>query len=219
MVTIVTERGVPGTVGAVLVDPAGARYLLSCFHVLFGAGARQGGRVWALREGGDGRSYDEIGCTSRGELGRITTSDGGITFVDCAVALLHGAARSPLPAAVRRALDGCASVAGVAEPIVGRRVRKHGRVTGRTWGVITDTAHFERPFLCGRVREAPGQILIRPEHRDHCFSAAGESGAAVLDDDDRIVGFLWASNAHGEGIAYPAAAVLRHLNMALAGPA
>ena len=34
MVTIVTERGVPGTVGAVLVDPAGARYLLTGSSVI-----------------------------------------------------------------------------------------------------------------------------------------------------------------------------------------
>jgi hypothetical protein len=213
MLPIVTEGRVPGTAGAIVVDEAGARHLLSCFHVLYGNGAGEGGRVWALHDRGESRAYDEIGRTRTGALGRVTV-DGGVTFVDCAVARLHDGAR--FPSETRRALARCASPSAVAEPISGRRVRKDGWVTGRTWGVIADIAHFERPLLCGRVYEAPGQILIRPENGDDCFSAAGESGAAVLDEDDRIVGFLWASNPDGEGIAFPAAPALRHLSMALA---
>jgi hypothetical protein len=210
MLPIVNERGTPGTVGAILTGHDGTRHLLSCHHVLYGDGAGDGGRIWAVSEHRDGRSYHEIGRTCRGELGRITNA-GVTTFIDCAVAALHGEAL--LPVAVRRALHACASIPAPYGPAVGQRVHKHGWVTGHTSGVIADTAHFERPWLGGQVHEAPGQLLIRPEDQDRCFSAPGESGAAVLDDEDRIVGLLWGANANGDGIAFPAAAAFQHLSL------
>jgi hypothetical protein len=210
MLPIVNERGTPGIAGTVLTGRDGARHLLSCHHVLYGNGAGDGGRIWAVSEHRDRRSYDEIGRTCGGELGRITYA-GVTTFIDCAVGALRGDAS--LPGAVRRALHACASIPAPSGPAVGQRVHKHGWVTGHTWGVIADTRHYERPWLDGQVHEAPGQLLIRPEDRDHCFSAPGESGAAVLDDEDRIVGLLWGANANGDGIAFPIAAAFQHLGL------
>lgn len=212
MLTIVNHKGVPGVLGAVVRDDAGGRFLLTCHHVLYGRGAKTGEPVWAVEERGFGRSFVEIGRTVRGEIGRVT-HDGRHGFIDGALASLDEDAR--LPDFVRRALANAAATGLAEEVVVGQAVSKDAAITGYTRGRIIDTAHFDRPFIDGRTFEAPGQILIRSEDDELCFSAAGESGVAVLDEAHRVVGFLWGSNANGEGIAYPAAAALEHFGVDL----
>lgn len=210
MLSILTERGVPGAAGAVLTDAGGTAYFASCHHVLFGNGGARGGRVWVVLGELWGREYVELGRTSHGLCGRVTHA-GRTYFVDCAVGELSGA----LPAAVRRSLAAAPTATGVAE--VGLRVHKKAAITGRTEGVVVDDAHSELPSFEGDQRQAPGQLLVRPDLEDHWFCAPGESGAAVLDGHDRLVGFLWGVNAAGDGIACPALPALHHLGLEPAG--
>ncbi len=205
MLPIVTERGVPGATGAVLTGTGGTAYFASCHHVLFGHGGTRGDRVWAVLGDLWAREHVELGRTSHGLCGRVTHA-GRTYFVDCAVGeLAHG-----LPDVVRRSLAAAPNATGVAE--VGRHVHKDAAITGRTEGVVVDDAHCELPSFEGDQRQAPGQLLVRPDLEDRWFCAPGESGAALL-DDERLVGFLWGVNAAGYGIACPALPALDHLGL------
>jgi len=206
MLPILTERGVPGTAGAVLTDTGGTAYFASCHHVLFGHGGARGDRVWTVLGDLWAREHVELGRTSHGLCGRVTHA-GRTYFVDCAVGELSDA----LPATVRKSLAAAPAAAGVAE--VSQRVHKNAAITGRTNGVVVDDAHSELPTFDGEQRQAPGQLLVRPDVEDHWFCTQGESGSALLDDEERLVGFLWGVNAAGDGIACPAIPALHHLGL------
>lgn len=212
MLAIANARGVPGTVAVLVRMRDGRRGLLSCFHVLFGRGAGEGDTVWALVDSPRGARRVALGKTVRGMLGRVT-HEGRVVFVDCALAVLADAL--DLPEVVTGDLGSIAG-ARAATPRVGAAVTKRGPVTGETRGTVVETDHFDSPFVEGRAYEAPAQLRIRPDgDDDECFSGAGDSGAAVIDEDGGVVGLLWGSNAAGEGIACPLRPVLDHLDVEL----
>jgi hypothetical protein len=206
MLPILTEKGVPGAAGAVLTDAGGTAYFASCHHVLFGHGGARGDRVWMVLGDLWAREHVELGRTSHGVCGRVTHA-GRTCFVDCAVGELSDA----LPAAVRRSLAAAPTATGVAR--VSQRVHKDAAITGRTEGVVVDDAHSELPTFDGEESPAPGQLLVRPDLEDHWFCAPGESGAALLDGHELLVGFLWGVNTAGDGIACPAVPALHHLGL------
>ncbi|BDU21722.1 hypothetical protein [Dyella sp. GSA-30] len=215
MLPIVNARGVPGCAGALARGADGARYLVSCYHVLYGHGATSGDPVFAMDESTGRRRYVELGCTVRGFIGHV---DGGnvdgqthASFVDCAIVTLDKA--TELPPVLRDTLHAMACPDGVGHAERGSRAFKDGWISGRTEGVVVDTAHYERPFFEDGQRDSPGQILIQSLEDERAFSVAGESGSAVFDERRRLVGFLWACNAAGESIAFPAQAALRQLGV------
>lgn len=210
MLPIVNARGVPGCAGAVARASDGTHYLVSCYHVLYGHGAAAGDPVFAVDESGGLRRYVELGRTVRGFIGHV---DGEVdaSFVDCAIATLDEAAN--LPPVLRDTLHAMACPDGVGHAERGSRAFKDGWISGRTEGVVVDTAHYERPLFEDGQRESPGQILIHPLEDERAFSVAGESGSAVFDERRRLIGFLWACNAAGEGIAFPAQAALSQLGL------
>ena len=210
MLPIVNARGVPGCAGALARAADGTRCLVSCHHVLYGHGAGTGDPVFALDESGATRRYIELGRTARGFIGHVD-GQSAPSFVDCAITTLDD--DTHLPAAWRDALYTMACPGGVAQAECGARAAKHGWIRGRTEGVVVDTEHYERPYFESGQRESPGQILIRPLDDEVAFSVGGESGSAVFDDGHRLIGFLWACNALGEGIAFPALPALRQLGV------
>jgi hypothetical protein len=212
MFAIVNARGVPGSAGAVVRLAEHGLCLLTCHHVLFGRGAGAGDPVWIADERKEKRRMAEAGHTVGGFIGRVT-HEGEACFIDCAVAALHDTSR--LPSLVLEAISDSSRFAKLDRAAVGMKVRKSGWITGVTEGVVADTAHYDTPFIEERAFSAPGQILVRPVNPEQCFSAFGESGAAVVDEADRIVGFLWGLNPSGEGVAFPALPALRHLGASL----
>ena len=213
MLTVVNARGVPGAAGAVARDRDGKRYLVTCHHVLFGAGAGASDVVFALAEHGGERTLMPVARAAHGYQGRVDDHDGAVTFIDCAFAELDDTA--DWPQWLNEAVTQLADIDGVARGLAGASVTKHGWLTGRTRGVIADAEHFDRPTFNGQIQDTPRQLLIRPANVEERFSASGESGAAVLDDGDRIVGFLWGCTTYGEGIAFPAAAALERFGMSV----
>jgi hypothetical protein len=209
-VRLVNSRGVPGTAAATVRDGTGTRFLLTNYHVAFGDGAPAGEPVWAVPEPDSLADGVVLGPTRRGEIGRVSV-DGRIGFVDCALVELGS---DPLPAWLRDCLD-VTRRPGPAAVSVGSTVVKHGPTTGTTLGVVLDADHQDRPVIGGHTFHAVGQLLIGSQETQLNFSAAGDSGAAVLDDEGFIVGLLWGSNALGEGMASPIAAVLDCLGVTL----
>ncbi|MET8863810.1 hypothetical protein ABZW11_12705 [Nonomuraea sp. NPDC004580] len=212
-VRIVNARGVPGVASVLVRDAEGALHLLTGHHVLHGCGAQAGDVVWALPSDGD--EPVRLGQAGHGHLGTVK-HDGEEYFVDAALIRLDDVRN--LPGWLRLALAGPWPVE-VARPEPKALVCKHGPGTGRTDGVLLDVAYPDRPFIDGREFRAPGQLLVGPRDPGRVFSTSGDSGAALLDGQRRLVGLLWGTTAGGDGVACPIAPVLDRLGVTPAGSA
>jgi ABC-type uncharacterized transport system substrate-binding protein len=219
-VRIINAKGVPGTIGAIVRGNNNALKFLTNHHVLFGDGAIAGDKVCAVEERNGRTHVIEIGATVSGHIGRVFY-DGAAVFVDCAVGVFTNPER--LPASLQDRLRAMVQFPGVADGAIGGMVTKDGAATGQTAGCIVDVAYPDVPLIDGRRYDAPRQLLIKPltaaglpPNLEVNFCAAGDSGAAVLDEHRRIVGLLWGANANGEGIACPIRPALEALEVELA---
>lgn len=80
-------------------------------------------------------------------------------------------------------------IQGLARGELGMRIKKSGRTTGFTQGEIVQvdvTANVQ--YGAGRVARFTDQLMAGP------MSQGGDSGSAVLDADDRLVGLLFAGS-------------------------
>ncbi|MBC7782823.1 MAG: hypothetical protein H7144_03205 [Burkholderiales bacterium] len=80
---------------------------------------------------------------------------------------------------------------------------------------MADVCYPDHPYIGERWWNAPGQLLIDSRDDQLNFSAPGDSGAAVLDQQERVIGLLWGTNANGQGIACPIQPVLESLEASL----
>ena len=78
---------------------------------------------------------------------------------------------------------------GVGEGTLGLRIRKSGRTTGLTSGEITQVdATVRVSYGMGNTATFTDQLVAGP------MSSGGDSGSAVLDEDGRVVGLLFAGS-------------------------
>ena len=188
---IVSSRGIPGTAGALArTRHDGRRVLLTTWHVLFGDD-EEGGEVFVGEEAAGRALYGKLG---------LVQLDGDEVHVDCAVASYEGRCND-LPR-------------GHASARAGQPVTKHGAATGITRGVIVSVDFANDVLVGGRTYRASRQILVRSSDGTP-FSAEGDSGALLLDENERAVGLLWGANTSGEGVACPIAPVLYAMNITL----
>lgn len=104
-------------------------------------------------------------------------------LVDAAIA------RILKPEDVKDEILGIGSVTGTAEGKLGMAVRKSGRTTGFTTGEIQQIdVTVNVSYGGGRVAQFRDQLLAGP------MSQGGDSGSAVLDNDRKIVGLLFAGS-------------------------
>ena len=132
-------------------------------------------------------------CISDGNLGcraigsrtryRITRAAAVTNLVDAAIAL-------PLvPTDVVDEILEIGTIKGVAVAGLGDAVKKSGRTTGLTTGVIIQTdVTVDVSYGAGQVARFTDQLMAGP------MSAGGDSGSAVLNDDDELVGLLFAGS-------------------------
>jgi hypothetical protein len=79
---------------------------------------------------------------------------------------------------------------GVGEGTLGLRIRKSGRTTGLTSGEITQVdATVRVGYEAGNTATFTDQLIAGP------ISSGGDSGSAVLDEDGRVVGLLFAGSS------------------------
>ena len=80
-------------------------------------------------------------------------------------------------------------IKGVAIAELGDAVKKSGRTTGLTTGVILQTdVTVDVSYGGGKVARFVDQLMAGP------MSAGGDSGSAVLNDGDELVGLLFAGS-------------------------
>lgn len=192
-----------GTLGAVVTDNAtGKKMLLSNFHVMCVNSAWSVGDTMAQPSRGDTGSCpgSVVGKLQRASLGGQ---------VDCAVAS-HEAR-----GAVCEIVD-IGKVAGTGTAALGMKVRKRGRTTGLTYGIVDTVAltiAVDYGFTIGSVT-LTNQIGIKPDTaKNPQFGNHGDSGSVVVDDSRKVVGLYFAGSGDGYGVANPIQAVLTALNV------
>lgn len=92
---------------------------------------------------------------------------------------------------------------------LGTRVQKTGRTTGHTWGNITQIDATVQIDYSGRTATFTGQLIAG------AMSQPGDSGSAVLDEEKRVVGLLFAGS-EAATIMNPIDEVLTALNVQVA---
>ncbi|MFD5827656.1 hypothetical protein [Lentzea sp. NPDC060358] len=147
--------------------------------------------------------------------------DGGVAGADLVAVLDRAALAGSVAAAGLRVVArpwraevvDIGALTGTAEAEVGSTVRKRGRTTELTHGVITSTDATVRLDFGGGigVRTLRDQIRVYSAER---FGDHGDSGAVLVDADNRVVG-LYVAGSGPTGFANPVAAVLRQLDVEL----
>lgn len=194
-----------GTLGAIVKDNAtGNPMLLSNFHVMCIDDGWHVGDTMAQPSRVDGGSCpaNVVGTLQRAQL---------TAQVDCAVSSLSGRGYSCEIVDIGR-------VAGTATAVLGAPVRKRGRTTGLTYGVVDSIAlsvNIDYGSTLG-VRTLTNQIGIRPDTAHNAsFGDHGDSGSAVVDGSLHVVGLHFAGSSDGHGIANPIGAVLGALGVSM----
>lgn len=196
-----------GTFGVIVEDTHGDnRYILSNNHVLsdedyvpLGTPTLQPGS----RDGG----------SARGRIARLAVSvplkyENRRNWMDAAMARLY-ANRSHDPSIL-----GIGPPRGAGTATQNARVRKSGRTTGVTHGVIRELKVdvLNMQFENGSVRM---DDVIAIEGTNGMFSKVGDSGSAIVDDRDRVVGLLFGGSGRRD-FAIPIQRILKRFDVRIA---
>lgn len=215
-----------GTLGALIEDGGGTRYILSNNHVLARTNSASPG------EGINFPGLIDQNCSRSGVIAQLTTfqplllgpsgSPGGPNFVDAAIARVTDPG---VEADGDINSIGPISTATVAA-FIGQPVQKSGRTTGHTAGTVSAvgvTILVGYSANCGEAASRYGffsnQILIS----NGSFSGAGDSGSLIVENVaapaiPRAVGLLFARTA-SVTVANPIDTVLPIFNMTMVGTA
>ena len=216
---------VSGTLGALVKDAAGNNYILSNNHVI--ARSNQASLGEAILQ----RGYIDTvpGCSGDGavevaHLSQFVPLDFNFSNdVDAAIAEVVPGEVDP-----SGAILGIGAVSAVtAVPVLGMRVLKAGRTTGKTRGSI-DVIHLTVVLKFGsgcaggaRQIKFVEQFGVLPF--DTAFSAKGDSGSLILKQvpsgSPNPVGLLFAAAPDGTTLGNPIDKVLTLLNVSIVGSA
>ncbi len=197
-----------GTLGVMVADKNNSQrlYALSNNHVLAnenrvntGAGVVQPGTL------DGGKNSDRIARVSRYVPLKF---DNRRNWMDAAIAEFDK------PEQVDRSILEIGAPTGIANPSLGLLVRKSGRTTGLTEGIvrIVNFDVFDVEYDQGFVR-VDGVIVI--EGIDSPFSKPGDSGSAIVDSKGRVAALLFAGSEKVT-FAIPIRRVLRRLGVRIA---
>ncbi|NTW54582.1 MAG: hypothetical protein HGB15_07455 [Chlorobaculum sp.] len=125
-------------------------------------------------------------------LASVTGSDTRLQAISVQAAenLIDAALARPLnPADVQNEILGIGAIAGTAEGTLGLAVKKSGRTTGLTTGVIEQISVTSNvSYGSNRVAQFHDQLMAG------AMSQGGDSGSAVLDNANNLVGLLFAGS-------------------------
>ena len=213
-----TSENSVGTLGAIVrMASNGELYLLSNNHVLAGCNHVPPGQPIMAPGSGDGRP----GATAPTEIGRheriheLRTGHPGIVMPsDADVALARVTDPRRLSSWQGDDAEGYDTPAVTVEPLSGMRVKKFGRTTGLTHGIIEAKVPTPQPVTY-KATHFRGVVWFRDVWSvaaigDH-FALSGDSGSLVVTEDGRhAVGLVFAANPSGSyGWIIPMSCVLR----------
>jgi hypothetical protein len=195
-----------GTLGAIARDTAtGNTVLLSNFHVMCVDNGWAVGNTMAQPSRVDTGSCpaDVVGTLQRAVLS---------ASVDGAICSLSGRTHACEIADI-------GAVTGTAAATVGMAVRKRGRTTGLSHGIVDSISlSVNVPYGDGiGTRTLTNQIGIEADTAQNAvFGISGDSGSTVVNAARQVVGLYFAGTTAGDyGVANPIAAVLSELAITL----
>jgi hypothetical protein len=198
-----------GTLGAIVTDnDSGDEMLLSNFHVMCVDDGWSVGDEMAQPSRVDGGNCpaDVVGELQRASLGGQ---------VDCAVAS-HTARDFSCE------IEEIGDVAGVATASEGMAVRKRGRTTGLTYGIVDTVDLTVQIDYCNGLGPITltDQIGIDVDPAQSAqFGDSGDSGSVVVNGEREVVGLYFAGDSTGTyGVANPIEAVLDALDVSICVP-
>jgi hypothetical protein len=199
---IANSRGIVGTLGCFALTRAErSPVILSCQHVLFGAGGRAR-EPWSLID----LEVRPAGRVRHGRRGIVRFADAD-TYVDCATADLNPTLQCGLRLEQNARGD-------TARP--GAAVHMSGPGGGTVEGIVIDADYSEMVPMGGSKAWVSNQLKIRPVDVRQPFNTCGDSGAALRDASGAVVGLVWGFGADGAALACPIAPVLWLLDIHLA---
>lgn len=182
-------KGLTGTCGYMVEDikAFGTQYMLSCSHVLAELNNGEKNRAIVLHPGPDdnGSETDRIGVLANYTRILIRNADGN--------RMDAGIIKPDKISSFERGIRQLGTISGVnSDPTLNTRVRKRGRSTGLTEGVLRlrNVSHI--------VTYDTGDEALFVEQlgiigTGACFALRGDSGSLVIDEADRAIGLLFAS--------------------------
>lgn len=193
-----------GTLGLPMKDAGGKYYLLTNAHVLNPSNGPQQNYLViqpAVPDGG------EPHFNSAGHVAKVIL--GGTPTVDAGIVLLPGNRTQPL-------IVDIGAVTGQAVAQLNQTVRKRGRTTRLTSGVVDGLdASITVDYGNNYSVSFTGQISIVPVAAGECFATKGDSGSAVVNSSNQVLGLYFAEvPTTGRGVANPISDVLTALNSA-----
>lgn len=202
----------PGTLGIVVRENGtNAAMILSNSHVMarLDNGARVGDEICQEAAGDNALGWcGNCATLARWRLGNVPLAGapGGEVGMDAAVARVSTIFRRTSPLTIAQ-IGAVAAQPGAA--VVGAAIRKRGRSTGLTQGIVFDT-DVDVPGAAGAMLR--NQISIQPGQI--AFSAGGDSGSVYV-QGNQVVGLHWATAANGLAIGSPIGPVLTSMGVHL----
>lgn len=209
-----------GTLGAIVEDnnPPYNLLALSNYHVLLAGNLNQ--PIDKMNQidisqpsiKDDGKCPDDtFGVVMRGTL-----NDGG--SVDCAVASIRSSR------AAEAKIEQIGKVKGTTSATLGMQVRKRGRTTGLTYGIVDGlhaTVQINYPDPKGTITLTDQIIIVPDPNKNAVWTEEGDSGSVIVtagsDDEVYVVGLHVSGSSDGSrGTANHIDAVERALNVKVA---
>ncbi len=179
-----------GTMGCIArLDSDGSIVMLSNHHVMMAGGASNGEKI--------GQSTISCCCCCKGNIVGVVVNSLNNGLVDCAIARITGA-----PGFMNEIIDiglilGAATLnAGGSTVAPGDHVMKRGRTTGLTTGTVTDPKGPTAGNPAKQIPARANQIHIAPDAGFDHFQWFGDSGSALVNDQNVVVGLCWGVNTN-----------------------
>lgn len=173
--------------------------MLSNFHVMFSGKSDTATGIEIAQPG-----FSCCCCCRAGKIGEVVGGSLGGT-IDACIATISD---DIVPLQEVAELGG---IRGTDAAVVDDVVRKRGRTSGVTTGVVSmvgiDARNDDGEIL-------NDQIIIDPDEPGNEFQVEGDSGAALLDEDNNVIGLLW-GRAGNAGVACQIANVESALNITI----
>ncbi len=178
--------GAYGTLGCFATRNAGGdTVILSNHHVMFAGKSATATGIEVAQPG-----FSCCCCCRSGKVGGVLAgSIGGA--VDCAIASISADITH------LQEIAEIGGIAGTDTAVVGDAVRKRGRTTELTTGVVS-MMNFNATSTAGH--SFTDQIYVTPDAAHPNFVEGGDSGSALVNEDNNVVGLIWGQNGT-DGVA------------------
>jgi hypothetical protein len=217
-----------GTLGCIAIDTTDdAPVILSNWHVLYASSGRNGDKVYQPSpttippvQLGDlpvrpTDEVDKIGVLRRKEI--TSTCDGAIATIDvsscCHCCGIHYSNEIPGLSVSNRPPRN--TIVGDQRATSGMVVFKVGQATGRSEGRVIDDNYPSFDISAdGRTHTFTGQIAIQNIDTTKPFSEHGDSGSVIINDQNKIVGLLFAGGKKivVKGVERPFITLANHIS-------